>query len=147
MQIIFKKITSVSHELKIIRNDGSIEIVILNTNTYHLHDICHFFIEIELNTLEGFWGMLSQGYKIEELSGKTNPLTRQLRKIECIVGATQSVFSGHMTRLDFRNYMETVDWDLSVDSLLETVIPRIEKFMKNWKYLPIGEGIKLEFKI
>ena len=147
MKIIFRKLNSVSHELKVIRADNSYEIAVLETDTYQLHDICHFFVERELKTMEGFWGMLSQGYKMEQLSGKTNTLTQKLRLIECIVGATQSVYSGHMGRSDFKEYMETVEWDLSVDSLLANVILQIKEFMEKWKYLPVGERIYLDFTL
>lgn len=147
MRIVFKKLNPVLHELKIVRADKSEESTVLETDTYQLHDICHFFVERELETKEGFWGMLSQGYKMEQLSGKTNTLTEKLRLIECIVGATQSVYSGHMTNADFWNYMETVDWDLPADSLLVNVIPKIREFMEKWKYLPIGNEICLEFKL
>ena len=79
MKIIFRKLNSVSHELKVIRADNSYEIAVLETDTYQLHDICHFFVERELKTMEGFWGMLSQGYKMEQLSGKTNTLTQKTK--------------------------------------------------------------------
>lgn len=147
MRIIFRKLNSVSHELKIIRADNSDDIAVLETGTYQLHDICHFFVEKELKTIYGFWGMLSQGYKIAQLSGKTNPLTEKLRLIECIVGTVQSVYSAHMNYSDAYSYLETVDWDLSVDPLLDNVIPQIRGFMERWKHLPIGVEICLEFKL
>lgn len=145
MLISFKKINTSNHKLEITRSDKSIETVILDTKTYMLHDVCHFFVEKELNTYKGFWGMLSRGYKTEDLIGKTNPLTKNLRKIECIVGATQSVYSKKMTPQDFKNYIQTVDEIFLEASFLEKVIPKIDDFMLNWKYLKVTESCHLEF--
>jgi hypothetical protein len=86
MKIDFKKVNVSNHEMEIVRSDYSSEKTILDTKTYLLHDICHFFVEKELNTLDGFWGMLSRGYQLGQLFGKTNHLTEKLRIIESIVG-------------------------------------------------------------
>jgi hypothetical protein len=147
MQVIFKKLNPSSHELRIIKSDKPEETTVLDTETYHLHDVCHFFVEQELKTTEGFWGMLAQGYRIDQLFGKTNELTEKLRIIECIVGGTQSVYSGHMSKEAFWNYMETVDWELNDAQFLEKVVPRIREFMGSWKYLPIGGEMKLAFNV
>lgn len=145
MEINLKKINVSNHELQIVRADCSTEKAILDTKTYLLHDICHFFVEKETNTLDGFWGMLSQGYQLEQLFGKTNHLTEKLRIIESIVGGTQSVYSKHMDESEFWNYFEAVDFKLTDTKFLERVIPRIEEFMNQWKFLPIGNSLTLHF--
>jgi len=119
---------------------------VLNSETYQLHDVCHFFVEKALKTAEGFWGMLAKGYGMGQLSGKTNPLTEQLRQVECIVGAVQSVYSGCMTPLDAHDYLQTVGWDVSLDDLLNNVIPQIREFMDKWKFLSIGAEARLDFE-
>lgn len=145
MKIELKKINAANHELKIIRTDKTTKSTILNTKTFLLHDICHYYVEKELNTLDGFWGMLSKGFQMEQLFGKTNKLTEKLRIIECIVGGTQSVYSNHMDETRFWNYIQTVDYDLSDAKFLKKVVPRINEFMNHWKYLPIGETTTLFF--
>lgn len=145
MEIDFKKLNISSHELKIVRSDRSSETVVLDTKTYLLHDICHFFVEKELNTVDGFWGMLSQGYQLEQLFGKTNPLTEKLRSIEGIVGGTQSVYSKHMDESAFWDYLDAPGFDISDSNFLDKVIPRIEEFMNHWRFLPIGKSMTLKF--
>lgn len=145
MKIEFTKLNTSNHELKIVRSDNTSEHTLLDTKTYLLHDICHFYVEKELKTLDGFWGMLSQGYKMEQLFGKANPLTEKLRTIECIVGGTQSVFSNHMDAKGFWDYIQTIDYNLTDDKYLENVVPSIDQFMTQWKYLPIGQTIILTF--
>jgi hypothetical protein len=145
MKIDFKKVNVSNHEMEIVRSDYSTEKTILDTKTYLLHDICHFFVEKELNTLDGFWGMLSQGYQLEQLFGKTNHLTEKLRVIEFIVGGTQSVYSKHMDESEFWNYIKAVDLKISGTEFLKRVIPPIEDFMNRWKFLPIGDSMTLHF--
>lgn len=145
MEIQFRKADVSHHELKVVRSDQTTESVVLDTATYLLHDVCHYFVETELKTIDGFWGMLSQGYTIHQVSGKTNPLTEKLRIIECVVGGTQSVYSSHMNTDSFWNYMETVDFKFTNKSFLETVVPRIRAFMLKWEHLPVGEILVLNF--
>tara|TARA_R110002124_G_scaffold274893_1_gene444966 strand:- start:334 stop:831 length:498 start_codon:yes stop_codon:yes gene_type:complete len=145
MKIQFQKVNASNHELKIIRANNTTESTILHTNTYLLHDICHYFVEKELNTLDGFWGMLSHGYRIEQLFGKTNQLTKKLRIIECIVGATQSVYSNHMDETGFWNYIQTVDFKLTDNNFLEKAVPQISQFMTQWNYMPAGQTTTLHF--
>ncbi|HOY12523.1 MAG TPA: hypothetical protein PLY70_05255 [Saprospiraceae bacterium] len=145
MKIELKKIDQSNHEVVIVRTDQSTEKSILDTKTYLLHDICHFYVEQELKTMDGFWGMLAQGYRMEQLSGKTNQLTEKLRVIESIVGGTQSVFSNHMNETDFWNYLKSTEFGLTDSRFLVKVVTRIAKFMDEWKYLPIGKTIILNF--
>ena len=145
MKIELKKIDFSNHEVIIIRSDNTTEKTILDTKTYLLHDICHFYVEQELKTSDGFWGMLAQGYRLEQLFGKTNQLTEKLRIIESIVGGTQSVFSNHMNETDFWNYLKSTEFSKTDSGFLVKVIPRITEFMDEWKYLPIGKTIILNF--
>lgn len=145
MKIEFKKINASSHELKIIRDDLRSESTVLDTKTYMLHDICHFYVEKSLNTPDGFWGMLSRGYQINQLFGKTNQLTEKLRVIEYIVGGTQSVFSKYMNETEFWSYIQAINYDLSDKNFIENVIPRINEFMEKWNYLPIGQTVTLDY--
>ncbi len=145
MQIEFEKLNAFNHKLKIIRTTKVSEETILDTKTYLLHDVCHYFVEKELRTSNGFWGMLSQGFQIEELLGKTNHLTEELRNIECIVGGIQSVYSKHMNEKDFWDYIQAIDYNVEDKKFPEKVVPRIYEFMSQWDYLPIGESIRLQW--
>lgn len=91
MKIEIKKNIQFQCEYTITRKDKSIDLTILETKTYFLHDICHFVVEKNLQYSKGFWGMLSQGHSFKEQIGKDNPQTNELRFIEQIVGPVQSV--------------------------------------------------------
>ena len=133
--------------MNIIRPDHTSDHAVLNTETYLLHDICHFFVELQLELKNGFWGMLEQGYRIEQLSGKTNELTAELRRIECIVGGAQSVYANHMSPEQYWNYLEHSGISIADKSFIQEVIPEIRSFMERWKYLPVGESIELDFTV
>jgi hypothetical protein len=89
--------------------------------------------------------MLSQGYKNEELFGKTNELTEQLRQIECVVGGIQSLYWQHTTEADFWNYMELTGWVIPDRDFAKKLIPKIKSTMDQWQYLPIAEELELSF--
>lgn len=147
MKIFLKKKNPSDYEMTITRSDDTTEIITLNTNTFFLHDVCHYVVESELKLKDGFWGMLAQGYKPEELKGKTNSLTEKLRLIECIVGGVQSVFSKHKTEEAFWNYIKSVDIEIDNKNFLDDVIPKVEEIINRWKYLPAGSSIELAFFI
>ena len=146
MKVTFKKINPANHSLTIIRQDKSTDEVTLHTETYFLHDICHFVVENELKLQNGFWGMLAQGYGIAQLAGKTNELTAELRLIEHVVGGVQSMFWRHMTEDVFWQAMRNKNYTINDPDFLNSVISKIQEIMNRWKYLPVGEVVELEFK-
>lgn len=146
MKILITKLNASQHELKIIRKNGELETKVLDTQTYLLHDICHLHVESILRLKDGFWGMLSRGYTIAEISGKTNELSESLRRIEYIVGGTQSVYSGHMNADQFEVFLNHSDWRTEPD-YLKLAIDQISTTMNQWTYLPHGERLELFFEI
>lgn len=142
MKIVFEKINPAFHTLTIHREDGSSESAQLHSETYFLHDLCHFVVEAALGLKEGFWGMLSDGYAFEQLAGKTNELTGELREIEKIVGATQSRYRGNTTDENLHAIPESNRFEIPAD-YLDKVLPEIDSIVKRWKYLPVGEKLEL----
>jgi hypothetical protein len=147
MKVILKKINNGQHSLNITRSDLTGDLTLPNTETYLLHDICHFFVESQLELKNGFWGMLAQGYDIEQLSGKTNELTEELRRIECMVGGVQSIYSNHMSPEQYWNYLKHQEISIADKEFIHEAIPKIRSFMHSWKYLPVGESIELDFTV
>ena len=147
MEIVLKKINPSNHTLSISKKGKIFEQVSLDTKTYFLHDITHYCVEKELKLKDGFWGMIDQGYKMEQLSGKNNELTDELRRVEQIVGPTQSVFSGYMSVEMFRENMQLINFTSANPHFIENVIEKIEVIMNQWKYLAIGQTLELEFTI
>lgn len=146
MKIELKKITNYQFEYTITRNDQSREQITLETKTYLIHDICHFTIEKNLGYINGFWGMLSQGYSFNELYGKENPLTEELRFIEKIVGPIQSVFLGYIPEQEFGQYIMHLNFEIT-DDILKYCLTELKVITTKWEQLKVGEQLTLEFNL
>ena len=144
MKIEIKKVTNYQCVYTITRKDNSIENITLKTKTYLVHDICHFVVEKQLGYKKGFWGMLSQGHSFNELFGKDNPQTGELRFIEQIVGPVQSLYSGNIPKEDFNQYIQHLDFKLQSD-VLEDCLTEIELIITKWEQLIVGHKINLEW--
>lgn len=131
-------------EYTLTRDDQSIERVTLETKTYFIHDICHFAVEKNIGYKKGFWGMLSQGYTFNFLFGKDNPHTKELRFIEQIVGPVQSVYSGHIRKPDFEQYISHLDFVVT-EGVLDKCLADIKTIIEKWQQLAIGQEITLDF--
>ncbi len=145
MNIAIRKKTPYECEYQITRKDHSVELITLETKTFLLHDICHFSVEQNLKYMNGFWGMLSQGKRFDELFGKDNPQTEELRNIEKIVGPVQSIFSGFIPRSDFKQSIEHLDHKMTRE-ILDLCLADIKQIMDQWEYLKVGEQLELEWK-
>ncbi|MFA6150214.1 MAG: hypothetical protein WC716_02760 [Chitinophagaceae bacterium] len=145
MKISFKKITLSKHQISVSENGDLLLQASLDSFTYFLHDIVHFCVESELNVKDGFWGLVGQGYNLDQISGKENELTLSLRFTEQIVGPVQSIFNGHMPAGLFQETMEQIGFSCDHFHFLDEVLFRIEHIINEWKFLPIGECLELEF--
>lgn len=131
-------------EYTISRNDGSVEVITLDTKTYLLHDISHFVVEKTLGFKSGFWGMLSQGHSFKELFVKDNPETGELRFVEQVVGPVQSVVSGHIPLCDFGKSIEHLDFKIPENNLGH-ILNEIRGIMDDWKRVEVGERFTLKW--
>jgi hypothetical protein len=90
--------------------------------------------------------MLSQGYSFNELSGKDNPQTGELRFIEQIVGPIQSTYLGNISPQDFEQYISHLDFPVS-ESLLSDCLAEIGEIIEHWEQMALGEQLALEWKL
>ena len=146
MKVTFSKISKFKSEYKLVRKDKSEAKIFLDAKTFVVHDICHFIVEKNLGYQNGFWGMLAQGYNFEELFGKENVLTEELRFIEKIVGPIQSIYLGHFKKEDFRMLTGHLNFDVN-DALIEKCLSEIDTLNADWRNLQIGQSITLDFII
>lgn len=144
MKISFTRLNSHSHELRVHRADGSSETATLETSVFFLHDLAHFVVEKMLDYRGGFWGMLAVGHALSELNGKTNPLTEKLRFIEKIVGPVQSAYMGHFPAAFVATATSHLSFPLP-DGFAEAAIMRIGSLEHDWKALPFGGILELDW--
>lgn len=142
MKIEIKKRTNFQCEYVITREDESVELITLKTNTFLIHDVCHFVVEKNLNYKNGFWGMLAQGHTFNELFGKENTRTVELRFIEKIVGPIQSTYLGQMPKRDFASSIEHLNYAFP-EELLDKCLYDIESIYNKWLQLIEGQQLTL----
>lgn len=141
MKIVINKSSPYRSDYRLIKKQTE-EQFSLETKTYFLHDICHFVVENNLAFTKGFWGMLSDGFTIDTLFGKTNPHTASLRLIEQIVGPVQSTYLGHTAVQNFADLIQHVDFDCTALDV-NKCIKEIDAIMQHWQTLPLGQSITL----
>ncbi len=144
MQIGIKKLSPYQNEYTITRPDGTTDSTILDAKTYFIHDITHFVVEKYFGYLNGFWGMLAKGFRFNELLGKENIATADLRSIEKIVGPVQSVYMGFIPKEQFALYTEHLDFN--EDELwLENRVDEVNYIVSEWSVLKAGEQLVLSW--
>ena len=146
MQIAIIKKTHYLCQYTVTRDDRSVESFTLETKTYFLHDMCHFVAERELNYPLGFWGMLAKGAAINELNGKTNPQTAELRFIEQLVGPVQSVYSGHIPEQLFEQFVAHLDFSIPAN-FLRDCLSALSSITAAWEALPLGGQLALDWTL
>lgn len=142
MKVEIKKLTKYICEYSLTRKDLPVELITLETKTYLVHDVCHYVVEKNLVYSKGFWGMLAQGYSFNQLFGKDNMLTTELRFIEQIVGPVQSVYLGNIQKQNLNEFVQHIGFTMT-EAVLEGCLAEITSIIKSWEELPVGGRITL----
>lgn len=96
MRILMTRTNPDRHRFEIIRADGTREYVELETRSLLVHDLVHFAVESEVPFRHGFYGLLSQGKSLAELSDTKQPwpVGTDIAASEGLVGPLQSMLKG-----------------------------------------------------
>jgi hypothetical protein len=81
--------------LRCVRSDGSVtwqKQESRHAAFFALHDLTHYAVESTLGFKRGFFGLVAEGWEIEDTTGKQarGPLPSEAREVEYIVGALDS---------------------------------------------------------
>jgi hypothetical protein len=123
---------------------------------FALHDLTHFAVESELGIRDAFFGLIAAGWSIEDTTGKgargALPLDAQF--VENVVGTLDSVRASgaRWTAEEFNentarfaaNGGRPAPRRLSDDDLARVRKRRAELF-EQWRALPIGQTLELDF--
>lgn len=123
---------------------------------FPLHDLAHYAIETELAFCHGFYGLIAQGWDIEDTTGKgaRGPLPPEALVVEYVVGALDveraggSEWSAEDFNVQAANYCAARGSPAPrplTDADLARVRSRIAELHALWWALPPGETLELRY--
>lgn len=144
--------------LKCVRADGS-ETWQKQQGSYAaffpMHDLTHYAVETELGVTNAFYGLIADGWSIEETGeSRPEPLPIEAIYVEHVVGTLDSERAGGVRwtaaefndtiAISFRKNGAGVPRTLTDDELARIHKRRAELF-ERWRALPAGQTLELSF--
>jgi hypothetical protein len=115
---------------------------------FSLHDLTHYAVETTLGLRRGFFGLLSEGWDIDETDGKSarGPLPREAMEAEAIVGMLDGERASRTewTPEDLQVFEHEAVRRLTQENLAKLRAARARLF-ERWAEVPVGGVLELEF--
>jgi hypothetical protein len=159
LKIQFTKRTDGGALLKCIRADGSATWQRQDDKYaafFPLHDLTHYAVENELGFRRGFYGLIAQGWNIDETTGKSprGALPNEALEVEYLVSAFSAERAGGAaaSAADF-NHLAATFADAKrmpaprqlLEDDLARVRTRFDELAVSWRALAAGETLELVF--
>jgi hypothetical protein len=120
-----------------------------NAPFFALHDLTHFAVETTLGYRRGFFGLVAEGWDIEDTTGKgkRGPLPDEAGEVESIVGFffTERANGAIWAAQEF-NAVSGAARQLTAEELA-AVRNRCGELFRQWSAVPAGESIELEYRL
>ena len=125
---------------------------------FPLHDLTHYAVETELGFTRGFFGLIAEGWNVEETTGKSarGALPNEALEVEYIVSAFSAERAGgvNASAAEFNQLAATFasakgmppPRPLSDDDLAR-VRARFDELAAKWRALPAGATMELPFPL
>jgi hypothetical protein len=126
---------------------------------FPLHDLTHYAIETELCFRNGFYGLIAQGWEIDETTGKSarGPLPDEAVVVEHLVGQLDLERTTGVTwpaaelnanaAAHFRQSDLPAPSRALTDAELTRVRERLRGLYSQWRALRLGETLELAFEL
>lgn len=153
MRVQITKKADGSGVLRCVRTDGSVtwqKQTDRHAAYFALHDLTHFAVETTLGFRRGFFGLISEGWDIEDTSGKgaRGPLPPEAGEAEVMVGLFSAERAGGQiwTVDEFHESAAMVGArQLSCDEIVRVKKKRSELFQQ-WFAVKPGAMLELQFE-
>jgi hypothetical protein len=146
--------------LRCVRSDGSVtwqKQESRHAAFFALHDLTHFAVESTLGLRSGFFGLIANGWEIEETAGKSlrGPLPDEAREVEYIVGALDSeLAAGAIWSAEDFNQQAAIHAASAglpeprplTEEALKRVRARRAELFAQWRATAPGEALELRFE-
>jgi hypothetical protein len=112
---------------------------------FALHDLTHFAVETALGYRRGFFGLIAEGWDIEDTTGKgtRGALPAEAVEVEGIVGAFDSE-RGSGTLWTAEEFNTFCPRPLTSDDIQRVRALRASLF-RQWSAIPVGQKLELTF--
>jgi len=145
--------------LRCVRADGSVTWQRnddQHASFFPLHDLTHYAVETELGFTQGFFGLIAQGWNIEETTGKTarGALPNEALEVEYLVSALSAERAGDAvaSAAEFNQLSATFASAKGMppprqlsDEDLARVRSRFDELAERWRTLAPGQTLGLVF--
>jgi hypothetical protein len=123
---------------------------------FPLHDLTHYAVETELGFTRGFFGLIAEGWNIEETTGKSarGALPNEALEVEYIVSAfsAERVGGGVASTAEFNQLAATFASAKGMppprrltDGEMTKVRARFDELSERWRTLAPGHTLELMF--
>ena len=154
MRVQITKKADGSGVLRCVRDDGSATWQKQNDRHaafFALHDLTHFPVETTLGLRRGFFGLVAEGWDIEDTTGKgaRGPLPPETGQAEALVGLffAESAGGAIWTVDEFNEFgTMTGARKLTADEVVRVKKKRSELFQQ-WAAIEPGASLELQFEI
>jgi len=153
MRVQISKKADGSGVLRCVRDDGSVtwqKQTDRHAAYFALHDLTHFAVETTLGLRRGFFGLIAEGWDIEDTTGKgaRGPLPPEAGEVEMIVGLFSAErASGVIWTVDEFNESAAMvgTRELSFDEIVRVKKKRSELFQQ-WSEVAPGATLELTYE-
>ncbi len=154
LQIEFKKISAERASLRCRRPDGSATWSRVQA-FFPLHDLTHFAVESELGLRQGFFGLIASGWDLSDFTqpGVAARLPAEGIVVENIVGTVERL-GEELTAADFAGALadslagqNLPPYRTLGDEELKRIREKRAALIAQWRALPVGETLRLEFVV
>lgn len=156
MRIQITKKANGAGVLRCVRADGSVtwqKQTDRHAAFFALHDLTHFAVETTLGYRRGFFGLIAEGWEIEDTTGKgaRGPLPPEAAEVESIVGLFDAERAGgQIWTVEEFNEFAAIQIKgvrtLSADEIARVKKKRSELFQQ-WFAVAPGEALELAFDV
>ena len=114
------------------------------------HDLAHFVVERELHFTQGFFGLIAEGYSIDQLSDPAviRTLPAEALAAEVITRCLQGLINGAIAQRDFRAAVEA-ELPRAPKSLTDEAITRMLSLyvdlLNQWENVTEGSALELRW--
>jgi hypothetical protein len=155
MRLSFHKLSDESHELSVLRADGTSDRATVETRSLLMHDLLHLAVEHAARLEDGLWGQLARGTSLAALKADA-PATfadprAALAVVERIVGAMHGLTQGKPADQVFAGLADYAAnlGDPLPDWCDEGFVRRVETTLRalqgRWRATPFGKAMTLDW--